>query len=276
MSVSTTRIEHDASFAAPLAVHKMPAHWLMARLGKRVLRPGGIETTRWLLKHGCVGPDDDVVELAPGLGVTADAILACGPKSYLGIERDAEAFRRAEQAVTRAGVAGAAIRQADASTVPLPDGCASVVIGEAMLSMQLLEKKRAIIGEAYRLLRRNGRYLIHELALQPDGVGDARVEQIQADLSNVIHVGVRIGTRDDWQGWLAEAGFEVEDLTTVPMRLLEPDRMLRDEGLMGMSRFAFNVLRTPGAAQRLLSVRRMFRKYHDHLFAIGIVARRRA
>jgi ubiquinone/menaquinone biosynthesis C-methylase UbiE len=160
--------------------------------------------------------------------------------------------------------------------VPLPDECASVVIGEAMLSMQLVETKRAIIGEAYRLLRRNGRYLVHELALQPEGVDDARVRSIQADLSSVIHVGVRIGTRGDWQGWLADAGFEVEDVTTMPMRLLEPDRMLRDEGLLGMSRFALNVLRTPGAAQRLLSVRRMFRKYHDHLSAIGIIARRRA
>lgn len=276
MSVSTTRIEHDASLGSHLAVHKMPAHWLMARLGKRVLRPGGIETTRWLLKHGRIGPDDDVVELAPGLGITANAILAHGPKSYMGIERDADAFRRAEQAVTRAGVPGASVRQGDAAVVPLPDGCASVVMGEAMLSMQLLAKKRAIISEARRLLRRDGRYLIHELALQPDNIDGSRFERIQTDLSSVIHVGVRIGTCGEWQGWLAEAGFEVEHLTTAPMRLLEPDRMLRDEGLLGMSRFAFNVLRTPGAAERLLSVRRMFRKHQDHLSAIAIVARRRA
>lgn len=44
MSVSTTRTEHDASSGSHLAVQKMPAHWLMARLGKRVLRPAGIET----------------------------------------------------------------------------------------------------------------------------------------------------------------------------------------------------------------------------------------
>ena len=65
-------------------------------------------------------------------------------------------------------------------------------------------------------------------------------------------------------------------LTTAPMRLLEPDRMLRDEGLLGMTRFVFNVLRTPDAAERLLSVRRVFRKYQGHLSAIAIVARRRA
>lgn len=126
------------------------------------------------------------------------------------------------------------------------------------------------------MLRRDGRYLIHELALQPDDIDGSRFERIQTDLSIVIHVGVRIGTCREWQGWLAEAGFEVEHVTTAPMRLLEPDRMLRDEELLGMSRFAFNVLRTPGAAERPLSVRRMFRKHRDHLSAIAIVARRRA
>lgn len=32
-----------------LDVAKMPGHWLLARLGKRVLRPGGLKLTRALL-----------------------------------------------------------------------------------------------------------------------------------------------------------------------------------------------------------------------------------
>ena len=43
----------------------MPAHWLLARLGKRVLRPGGLGITRALLDGLAVGPEDDVVEFAP-------------------------------------------------------------------------------------------------------------------------------------------------------------------------------------------------------------------
>jgi hypothetical protein len=30
-------------------VEKMPGHWLLARMGKRVLRPGGLELTQQLL-----------------------------------------------------------------------------------------------------------------------------------------------------------------------------------------------------------------------------------
>jgi len=70
----------------------MPGHWLLARLGERVLRPGGLEPTAWMLGWMLgplgVGPEDDVVELAPGLGVTARRTLAHGPASDAEVERD--------------------------------------------------------------------------------------------------------------------------------------------------------------------------------------------
>ena len=34
---------------AGLKTEKMPGHWVLARLGKRVLRPGGMELTRRML-----------------------------------------------------------------------------------------------------------------------------------------------------------------------------------------------------------------------------------
>ena len=39
-----------------LDVSRMPGHWLLARLGKRVLRPGGSELTRALLDGLAIGP----------------------------------------------------------------------------------------------------------------------------------------------------------------------------------------------------------------------------
>ena len=36
-----------------LKTEKMPGHWVLARLGKRVLRPGGMELTRLMLKRPC-------------------------------------------------------------------------------------------------------------------------------------------------------------------------------------------------------------------------------
>jgi ubiquinone/menaquinone biosynthesis C-methylase UbiE len=266
----------DVVIGGDLSVDKMPAHWLMARLGKRVLRPGGIETTRWLLDHVKIGASDDVVELAPGLGITAREVLSRAPRSYAGVERDEAAAELAGRAIARTGFPGARILVGDASAIPLPSASASVVIGEAMLSMQTPEKKARIFAEAHRVLRPGGRYGIHELAVNPDDVDRERFEEIQSDLSRTIHVGVRIGTASEWKAMLAQAGFEIEAGTSAPMRLLEPDRMVRDEGLWRTLRFLLNALRTPGAAARLRSVRGVFRKHRAHLCAVALVARRRS
>ena len=75
-----------------LEVSKMPGHWLLARLGKRALRPGGLGLTEKLLKSLAINPSDDVVEFAPGLGVTARLILERQPRRYVGVERDVKAM----------------------------------------------------------------------------------------------------------------------------------------------------------------------------------------
>jgi ubiquinone/menaquinone biosynthesis C-methylase UbiE len=270
----TTRTDVAPLMAAGLDVRKMPAHWLMARLGKRVLRPGGRETTKWLLHHAAIGHEDDVVELAPGLGHTAAAILSQAPRSYIGVDRDAAAGRATELALARAGFPGIRVLHADAGSIPLEDGSATVVVGEAMLSMQTAASKQAILREARRLLRPDGRYVIHELALRPEAGEPELHARVQAELSAAIHVGVRIGTVDEWVTWLEEAGFQVDDLTQAPMRLLEPGRLIDDEGVIGTTRFLFNAARTPGAAGRLREVRRVFRAHRFHLCAIGVIARK--
>ncbi|MGO1800785.1 MAG: hypothetical protein ACTH03_10820, partial [Corynebacterium casei] len=50
----------------------MQGHWLLVKLGKRVLRPGGRELTERLLCLAGV-PNVDVVELAPGCGLRCAA-----------------------------------------------------------------------------------------------------------------------------------------------------------------------------------------------------------
>jgi hypothetical protein len=61
---------------------KMQGHWVLARAGKRVLRPGGIELTRQMLDALAIGPQDRVVEFAPGLGITARMVLRKHPLTY--------------------------------------------------------------------------------------------------------------------------------------------------------------------------------------------------
>jgi hypothetical protein len=154
----------------------------------------------------------------------------------------------------------------------LPDASASVVYGEAMLSMQPDSTKARIVGEAARLLKPGGRYGIHELCLVPDDVNESVRDAIQHDLSDEIHVGVRPLTVREWREILAAAGLTVNAEDYAPMHLLEPARLVRDEGLLRAVRFAWNVATHAMARRRVLTMRRVFRKYNRHLAAIAVVA----
>src|SRR6478672_203873 len=74
-----------------LKAEKMPGHWLLARLGKRVLRPGGRQLTHRMIEVLNVRTSDQVIEFAPGLGDTTRLILKRKPACYTAVERDKDA-----------------------------------------------------------------------------------------------------------------------------------------------------------------------------------------
>ena len=247
----------------------MPGHWLLARMGKRVLRPGGLELTRAMLDQLNIQPGDSVIEFAPGLGVTARMTLQRHPATYTAVERDEAAaanvrgFLREPQQRCLAGTA---------ENTGLPGQSGTVVYGEAMLTMQGPEQKRRIVVEAFRLLRPGGRYGIHELSLTPDELSDAVKDEISREMSQSIHVGARPLTAREWRGLLESEGFKIQAEITAPMCLLEPRRLVRDEGCWRALRFVFNVLRSSEARKRVFDMRRIFRQYCDQLTAITLVA----
>lgn len=255
---------------AHLDLRRMPGHWLLARMGKRVLRPGGRELTHRLLHALDIGAHDHVVEFAPGLGTTTSVVLARGPSSYVGIERDDAAAQLARRYLRP----GDTMCKGSASRTGLADQSATVVFGEAMLTMQTSVQKMAIVREAHRVLRPGGRYGIHELAVVPNDTSERKKEEIQRALSSVIHVGARPLCVSEWEQILEEAGFEVVTSALAPMHLLEPARLVADEGLRGALRIASNVVRTPSALRRVVAMRAVFRKYADNLCAVAMVARR--
>jgi ubiquinone/menaquinone biosynthesis C-methylase UbiE len=261
-----------ASKAAPmpgeaLKTEKMSGHWLLARLGKRVLRPGGRHLTHRMIDALNIGSSDSVIEFAPGLGETARLTLNKKPGSYTAVERDKDAaamVQRLFHGPEERCVVGLA------EETGLPDASATVVYGEAMLSMQTPQQKSRIVREAYRLLKPGGRYGIHELCLIPNDLAESTKQEIQNDLSTVIHHGTQPLTIAEWQGLLEAEGFSVQTQAQAPMHLLEPGRIIQDEGMFGALRFAFNLLCNREARHRVLGMRRVFSKHRDHLAAVMI------
>ena len=246
-----------------------PGHWVLARVGKRVLRPGGLELTLQMLSNARL-TGARVVEFAPGLGRTATEILAARPASYTGIEKDPVAAKQVAELVAARGT----VVNADAAETGLDEGSADVVVGEAMLTMQGEKAKRAIISEAVRLLAPGGRYAIHELAVQPDNIDEELHTRIRQDLARAIHVNARPLTCEQWAELLEECGLVVETIQTAPMALLDFSRNVRDEGFVQTLRIIRNVLSDRELRERVLGMRKTFRTYQQWMCGVTIVARK--
>jgi|SRR6185436_8329171 len=255
-----------------LKTEKMPGHWVLARLGKRVLRPGGMQLTRRMLKALRIEHSDDVVEFAPGMGVTARLTLDLGPASYTAVERDQAAAK-----IVAGYLSGERQRcvVSSAAETGLPSHSATVVYGEAMLTMQTDETKREIVHEAYRLLRSGGRYGIHEMCLVVDDLNEIAKKATERELTGVVHHGVRPLTVSEWRALLESEGFEVQSADMAPMSLLEPGRLISDEGLAGALRFGWNLLRDSEARKRVLEMRSVFRRQRKQLGAVAFTGIKR-
>lgn len=257
--------------AENIPAEKAPGHWVLARLGKRVLRPGGLSLTRKMMQALAISTEDKVVEFAPGLGITAEMALKFKPARHTAIERDPVAADQVrlylqgehQQCIT-----------ASAHETGLADHCATVVYGEAMLSMQPDGRKFEIMQEAARLLSVAGNYAIHELCLV--NVTPELQETIHDELCQALRVNATPLTQEQWGYLLTQAGFKIEQVEIAPMALLEPICILKDEGFTHGIHFLYRVMRNPEARARIGGMHKIFRKYREHLAAIMIVAEKQA
>ena len=267
--METKNIPSPTLPAEGLEVAKMPGHWVLARLGKRVLRPGGLALTRRMLAALRVGHQDDVIEFAPGMGITTQLTTALEPHSYVAVERDEAAAK-----IVSGYLHGDNQRcvPGNAADTGLPAESASVVYGEAMLTMHPENIKRGIVSEAYRLLRSTGRYGIHEMCLVSETLDENERRETERALTGVVHHGVRPLTVSEWQALLKSEGFSIQSTEVTSMNLLEPRRLISDEGLAGTLRFAWNVIRDAEARRRVLEMRSIFRRHRNELGAVAIVA----
>lgn len=248
-------------------------HWLLAKMGKKVLRPGGKELTKKMLSNLSISGNDHVVEFAPGLGLTAKMTLDKQPSSYTGVELNQEASKIALQNIKQSSnfTNHCNIITANASNTALANATYDKVYGEAMLTMQSDQQKIAIIKEAHRILKVGGLYGIHELGLQPNDISDKLKQQIQKDLSKVIKVNARPLTVTEWSKLAEQQGFTTKATATNTMALLEPKRLIADEGLFGTLKIGFNILTHAKERQRILAMRKVFRKHRHHLNAVSLV-----
>lgn len=252
-------------------ISKAQGHWLLAKMGKKVLRPGGKELTLKLVENLNITPKDEVIEFAPGLGFTTNLSLQHKPHSYTGVDTDNEVIENLQQKLIGENIH---FINSTAEEVELADESATKVYGEAMLTMHADHRKSKIIKEAHRLLKVGGLYAIHEIGLTPNTIAPELKAEIQKELAKAIHVNARPLTIDEWKALLEQEGFEVVSVETNGMFLLENNRLVDDEGFFRALRIGWNIATNKAARKRVLEMRTVFRKYQNYMNSIVLVAKK--
>lgn len=243
-------------------------HWLLAKMGKKVLRPGGRKLTEKLIEKLKIQSDESIVEFAPGMGYTANLLLQNNPKEYFGIELNEEAADRLSKFINGES---RKIINTSASQTNLSNDSVHKVIGEAMLTMQADNRKSEIIREAYRILKPGGLYGIHELGLQPETISEEAKKEVQLSLAKAIHVNARPLTKAEWCILLENEGFRIKSIDESPMSLLKLNRIIEDEGLGRTLKILFNILIHPKEKKQIQIMKDVFEKYEEQLISFAIV-----
>jgi ubiquinone/menaquinone biosynthesis C-methylase UbiE/DNA-binding transcriptional ArsR family regulator len=143
-----------------------------------------------------------LVDIGTGTGRMIE-LLGPGAAQAIGIDRSSEMLRLARVKLDAAGIAEAALRQADMYALPIADGSADSAIIHQVL--HYAQAPAAAIGEAARVLRPGGRLLVVDFAAHDRE--ELRVQDAH----------VRLGFTDEQiAAWFEAAGLVLDHVEHLP------------------------------------------------------------
>ncbi|MFC3928422.1 class I SAM-dependent methyltransferase [Streptococcus caprae] len=232
---------------------KEVGHNFLAKLGKKRLRPGGIEATNWLIDQADLSADSRVLEVACNMCTTSIELAQRFGCQIIAVDMDPKALEKAKTNVDQAGLTDKiTLHQANAMKLPFPDNSFDVVINEAMLTMLRGQAKSKAIQEYLRVLKPGGKLLTHDVTYL-----DPKMTTVLANLSQTIHVNVEPLHLDAWQELFKSNGFIQVTAKHGPMTLMSIPGMIRDEGLFGTLKITYNGLKKENR-QQFLSMWKFF------------------
>ncbi|MEP0874155.1 hypothetical protein NDA01_31145 [Trichocoleus desertorum AS-A10] len=133
------------------------------------------------------------------------------------------------------------------------------MLAEAILTIQSASGKAKILQGICDRLKPRGKFLSHELRVND------REDEIHRALAAAIRVNSTPLSETNWIATCQTAGLQVLNHQTGVMGLLNPARVIQDEGLIDASKFFWNVLTRPQLRDRLLTMRQVFKQYEHEL-----------
>ena len=232
---------------------KEVGHNFLARLGKKRLRPGGIEATDWLIQQGEFSENKQVLEVACNMCTTSIELASRFKCHITGIDMDPKALEKAKTNISKSNLKEyIKVQQGNALKLPFEDNTFDIVINEAMLTMLNDKAKEIAIKEYYRVLKPGGKLLTHDVAyLNPE------LSEVIDELRQTINVNVSPLSVTNWEKLFSQNKFSNVVSKNGKMTLMSASGMLKDEGVINTIRIVKN--------GRKKENRDMFKKMH-HFF----------
>lgn len=247
-------------------VKREPGHFLLKRLGKKRLRPGGVDATDWLVSKIDFSRSPKILEVACN---EADNIMDFAKKyknKNVGVDLNEKAIASAKANIARKKLSQYVdVMVADATKLPFKDESFDVVINEAMLTMLSDNQKRMALKEYYRVLKKGGLLLTHDVMLEKE---DAYLVK---ELQRVIYNPAVPHTKNDWLNFYKQTGFEKSECIFGKLTLLSRSGMIRDEGFFGMVKILTNGILDANRGQ-LFEMIKFFRKNKSKMNFIAIAS----
>lgn len=249
-------------------VKREPGHFLLKRLGKTKLRPGGIKATDWLIDKIDFEKSPKILEVACN---EAENIMNFARKyknQNYGIDLNEKAIGSAKKKIINNNLSDyVKVQVADATKLPFEDESFDIVINEAMLTMLSDTQKEKALSEYYRVLKKGGLILTHDVMLEkPD-------HELVKELQYVINNPATPHTIDEWKGFYNNAGFVDSKEYFGKMTLLSNRGMMVDEGILRMFKIIKNGLVDKNRKQ-FFEMMKFFRKNKSKLGFIAICSKK--
>lgn len=258
----------QCSAACTDSIEQMAGHVFLAKMGKKMLRPGGREATNELFDLAQLKSGERVCEIATNRANTAIEMARRFGVRVDGVDVDQGFLATAEQNIAAHGLAGAInVHLGDGKVLPFKQNTFDAVVAEAVITMLPPQQKRDTLKEAARVLKSGGRLLFHELTYVEDVPGFRR-----QDLATAIRHAAWPVTLGEWKEMVQDAGLTQAGVRTGPMSLMSARGLVRDEGIGGVARIAWSVWRTPGAKKRFKQMAGFFWQHRAALRYIVIRA----
>ncbi len=236
-------------------------------LGVWAMQPGGPDGSLALVDALDIRSGDRIVDLAPGTG---DAGLEATEANVYSWTAICGGSSDAEFAVDSVPSQVTCTQTGSPDATGLPDESATVVVSEGLLFTLPPDVQAAVVAEAVRLLRPNGRIGLHELCVRDVGLSADATSGISGTLADPANGALYPQTESGWRALLSAAGLEVESVAHYPLELPARREVMRRFGPrrgMGLWRRAHQDP-TGNHAQKLLSTQR------GRFSGVVIIARR--